>query len=443
MSAPQRQPDHLAMPAPPAEAVTEAAAPPEPAAQHEEPRRFRHGKKVTIVIRLLAHRSGGAERIYCELANMLAARGYEVSCLHYDQAPGKPFFHLDRRVELINLYPDPMPGVYRRAAFLSKLFFLPRTLRNRWAWFAHNDFFVRQLRDFFTLRRPDVVLTFMPPANTPALLAAAGTGIKVIPTNHNVPLEDYTSPERWDPNPLDRELRLKALDHAARIHVIFPRFGDWFPDHLRDRVVAMPNYVSEEILSAVPAGQREPFILAVGRLAGVKNYDTLLAAWALIAKDFPDWKVVVYGAGPRHKELLAEAKRLGVAESFRLPGHRGNLGEEYARMSIFCHPAYFEGFGLSVAEALALRMPVVAFSDCAGVNEFVVDGYNGLLVDRAGGAEALAGGLRRLIEDEALRRRLGDNGPASVTAFTPDRYVEAWIDLIEELTEPAADHGDA
>ena len=52
---------------------------------------------------------------------------------------------------------------------------------------------------------------------------------------------------------------------------------------LRGRVVAMPNYVSAEILRATPQAIREPYVLAVGRLAGVKNYDTLLAAWALIA----------------------------------------------------------------------------------------------------------------------------------------------------------------
>ncbi|MBN9021771.1 MAG: glycosyltransferase [Rhizobiales bacterium] len=405
--------------------------------------RFRHGKTVAIVIRLLAERSGGAERIYVELANMLAARGYEVTCLHYDQSRGKPFFPLDPRIELINLHPDPVPFGYRLRRWASRRPFFPASLRQKWGWAAANDIFVAQLRDYFTLRRPDVVLTFMPPANTPALLAAAGTGVKVIPTNHNVPEEDYTSPERWDPNPIDREVRLAALDHAARIHVIFPRFGDWFPSHLQSRIVAMPNYVSEEILEARPAPQREPIILAVGRLAKVKNYATLLDAWALIARDHPQWKVVIYGVGPQLKVLKAEAQRLGVEDSFILAGHRGNLGEEYARMSIFCHPAHFEGFGLSPAEALALGMPVVAFADCPGVNEFVFDGENGLMVDRAGGPAALAAALRRLIEDEALRRRLGDAGPASVASFTQEQYAERWIALIEELTDPAKAHGDA
>ena len=427
-----------------AQEETEAGEPQSGHARSDVAARFRHGKRIAIVIRLLVNRSGGAERIYCELANMLAARGYEVTCLHYDAAGGRPFFPIDPRVELINLHPDPPPIRHRLARWASRRFFVPRSLRDKWGWFAANDIFIAQLHDFFTLARPDVVLTFMPPANTPALLAAAGTGVKVVPTNHNVPLEDYTSPERWDPNPIDRKHRLEALDHAARIHVIFSRFGEWFPDHLRSRVVAMPNYVSGEFLSAVPKAVREPCILAVGRIAGVKNYDTLLAAWALIARDHPEWKVVVYGTGPQLKTLKAEAKRLGVEESFLLPGHRGNLGEEYARMSIFCHPAYFEGFGLSVAEALALGMPVVAFSDCAGVNEFVKDGYNGLMVDRAGGAPALAEALKRLIEDEALRRRLGDNGPESVAGFTEERYAQGWVDLIEELTESSTmANGDA
>lgn len=406
--------------------------------------RFRHGKKVAIVIRLLHNRSGGAERIYCELANMLSARGYEVTCLHYDAQPGRPFFAIDRKVEVINLYPETPLLRHRIGGWASRRSFVPASLREKWGWAARNETFVAQLRDYFTLRKPDVVLTFMPPANTPALLAAAGTGVKVVPTNHNVPAEDYTSPERWDPNPIDRKLRLEALDHAARIHVIFPRFGEWFPDHLRSRIVAMPNYVSKEILRARPEVRREPYILAVGRLAAVKNYDTLLSAWSLIAKDHPEWKVVVYGTGPELKALKAEASRLGVEDSFLLPGHRGNLGEEYARMSIFCHPAHFEGFGLAAAEALALKMPVIAFSDCPGVNEFVIDGYNGLMVDRAGGAPALAAALKRLIEDEPLRRKLGENGPESVSPFTEERYAQGWVDLIEELTEPAtAAHGDA
>ena len=102
-----------------------AAGPADDARQGDLAPRFRHGKKVAIVIRLLVNRSGGAERIYCELANMLTARGYEVTCLHYDAIPGKPFFAIDRRVELINLYPETPPLRHRLAHWFSRRFFVP------------------------------------------------------------------------------------------------------------------------------------------------------------------------------------------------------------------------------------------------------------------------------------------------------------------------------
>ena len=104
------------------------------AADRREPGRGRHSTRPGAPLSATArkspsssaswyNRSGGAERIYCELANMLTARGYEVTCLHYDAVPGKPFFAIDRRVEVINLYPEfraapPSHGALALAAFL-------------------------------------------------------------------------------------------------------------------------------------------------------------------------------------------------------------------------------------------------------------------------------------------------------------------------------------
>src|SRR3546814_13388076 len=96
-------------------------------------------------------------------------------------------------------------------------------VRNQAAWDRSNDLFVAQLRDYFRFVQPDVAVSLMPPANTPALIAVQGSGVQVVATNHNVPKEDYESPFRWDQNPVDRELRLKVLDNAAAIHVLFPR----------------------------------------------------------------------------------------------------------------------------------------------------------------------------------------------------------------------------
>jgi len=387
-------------------------------------------KHIVLVIRVLNGRSGGAERIYCELANFLEESGYRVTCLHFDSQAGEPFYHLNSRIERINLFGKNSKWITRRAA-VSK--YLPNKLGEQAAWDKENKFFVRQLRDYFTLVKPDVAISILPPANTPCLLAAKGTAVKVIPCNHNVPEQDYSNPKRWGKTSLDRRLRLSSLDNAAAIHVLFPDFGDWFPRHLHARITAIPNYISPGFSWPDPKPPREKTILAVGRLAEVKNYLQLIRSWSLLADDFPDWKVRIFGIGPQLKEMKAEIGRLGLKGRVDLPGHLVDLSGEYAKASIFCHPALFEGFGLSPAEALYLETPVLFYSDCSGVNEFVKDGLNGLAVQREGPDDNLANGLRRLMMDEELRHSLGANGPASVNGFTLEKYKARWIELIEKV----------
>ncbi len=401
-----------------------------------DPLAYRPKKKVALFIDLLVDRSGGAERIFIELANMLVARGYEVACLHYEQRAGRPFYRLDPRIELINLWLQRLPRAYRPLNALASQRFVPERLRNRLQWYLENGPVISQLRDYFLYSKPAVAISFLPPANTPALLASAGTPVKVIPTHHNVPAEDYDNPARWSRNPYDRKPRREALQHAAAIHVAFARFAEWFADDLRSKVVAIPNHVSSEILRAGPVSIRDKVVLAVGGLRPAKNYGALVEAWRLIAARYPDWKVVIYGAGPLKSKLASDVRAAGLDASFELAGQRTNLGEAYANGAIFCHPALCKGFDLAPLEALALEMPVVAYSDCAEVNPFVVDGQNGLLADRGGEPASLASALERLILDPELRQKLGGNGPASVAGLTEENFANAWVELIERVTAP-------
>ncbi|MFA1624376.1 glycosyltransferase [Rhizobium mongolense] len=401
-------------------------------------RKFEIGRHIVIVIRFLAGRSGGAERIYCELANMLSDEGFRVTCLHFDEKAGRPFYPVDPKVEVINLYGKTKTKAHRRAEALPSFKFVPDSWRNRANWIVKHDFFLEQLENYFRYNRTDLAISLLPSANTVTLIAGRRTNTKVVATNHNVPKEDYESPARWDPNPLDREMRLKALDHAAAIHVLFDDFGNWFPRHLQDRIVTIPNYISPEFSSHTPAPKREKIIVAAGRLAAVKNYLQLVRSWREVAADFPDWKVHLFGTGPQRHDLRSEVETLGISESFKLLGHRSDLGEVYATSSIFCHPAHHEGFGLAPAEALYLKTPVVFYDDCPGLSNFVKDGYNGVAVRKRSGTDGLAEGLRLLMANDELRQALAENGPRSVADFTVDNYRHRWMSLIDKLIGEAA-----
>lgn len=393
----------------------------------------RPAKRIALVINHVVNRAGGAERIFIELANMLVERGYEVSCVYFEKRDGKPYYPLDPRVELVNVFPKfSPPHPFPLSLLTSKPF--PVEMRNMARWRQNKGPIISLLREYYLATKPDVAISFLPPANTLALLASVGTDVKVIPTNHNVLTRDYLDPKRWSSNPHDRKERLKALRYATAIHVIFADFAEWLPPPLREKVVAVPNYVSKDVLRHRPEKEREKVILGVGRLMPVKNYGMLIQAWSILAPKYPDWRVVIYGEGPQKARLQAQIEALNLESSFELAGSRRDMGAEYRKMAILCHPAEFEGFGLAPAEALALEMPVVAFADCTGVNQFVFDGVNGLLPDRSGGPAALAEALEALMADEELRLRLGGNGPASVEAFTEERFANAWVELIERHT---------
>lgn len=402
------------------------APPPAPSA------RPRDRGRVLLVIRLLAGRAGGAERLFCDLASTLSAEGYDVTIATFDSVRTPWRYPVAPGVRFCDLWA-------RRARWAPALGGAARALPDVIAtaparWLGRNAAFVHALHGAIRELAPDVVVSFLPQANTPALIAGRLAGVPVVPTNHNVPERDYAARDRWDPNPVDRFLRLRALHAADRIHVLFPQFAAWFPAPLRERIVAIPNAIAAELDAPPPRDlARAKTIVAAGRLHPAKNYGVLVEAWAQIAARHPDWSVRLHGDGDERPALERAIAAHGVAGSFHLMGHTDDIRRAYLEGEIFAHPALHEGFGLAVAEAITSGLPVVAFSDCAGVDQIVTDGGNGLLVDRAGGAAALAAGLERLITDASLRERLRAQGPTSLERFSRAAFRSRWTALLDDV----------
>ncbi len=390
--------------------------------------------RVLLTIRLLSRRCGGAERMYAELANGLASCGYPVHCVYCDAGEAPPFYDFAPAVSLKNLRGRRA----RRKAGYRLLDLLGRAYpavpaAAPLAWLAKNLFFAVQLAAEVRRRRPDVVISFLPPANTVSLLVGLATGCKVIPTNHGVPELDYASEQRWDQNPVDRWLRLRLLRFAARIHVLSDAFVPWFSTQLQQRVVPIPNGVAADFRAPSSELERQPEVIAVGRLVPEKNHLVLLEAWSQIAHRHPHWRLRIFGDGPLREALERRIGEHDLRESVLLAGEDNHMEQVYSRASILCHPSLHEGFGLAVAEALACGVPVVAFSDCSGVKDLVRHGADGYLVERDGGAAGLAAALDHLISNHKERERMSRNALEGGRRFGVDRFVADWCSLINEV----------
>jgi phosphatidyl-myo-inositol dimannoside synthase len=157
------------------------------------------------------------------------------------------------------------------------------------------------------------------------------------------------------------------------------------------------------------------WLLSVARLTRHKGIDTALQALARLKGRYPDLRYAVVGSGEEEEALAAEARDLGVADRVRfltdvpdrdLPALY-NCAELYLGVSRMMEQRV-EGFGISLAEASACGVPVIA-GRSGGIPAAVRDGDTGLLVT-AEQPDAVAEAVERLLDDAPLRARLGAAG---------------------------------
>jgi glycosyltransferase involved in cell wall biosynthesis len=136
------------------------------------------------------------------------------------------------------------------------------------------------------------------------------------------------------------------------------------------------------------------------------------------------------GEGPDRNAIEAEIRRLELQGRVRLAGERSDVPELLAESDVFVLSSRSEGLPVSVLEAMAAELPVVA-TDVGGLAELVVDGETGILVP-PGDEAALTEALGRVVEDRELRRRLGAAGRARAeSSFDLSEFRRAHLELYE------------
>ena len=190
--------------------------------------------------------------------------------------------------------------------------------------------------------------------------------------------------------------------------------------------VVIRNAIDAALRPVARPGTNPPRIVTVGRLQEPKDPLSLVRALAkLRGRPF---HALIVGEGPGRPAVEAELRRLGLAATVELAGEREDVAEILAASQVFVLSSRSEAAPVSVLEAMAAGLPVVA-SRVGGLPELVVEGETGLLVE-PGDPEELAAALARLLDDPALRERLGSAGRARVeTHFALDAFLAAHLEL--------------
>jgi glycosyltransferase involved in cell wall biosynthesis len=192
---------------------------------------------------------------------------------------------------------------------------------------------------------------------------------------------------------------LAASPHTRR------RIGERWPE-LEDRVAEVFNPVDADRFTP-GRPPRDPCVLLTARLRDRrKNVEMLIRALARVHEEHPSTRLVLAGDEP-DAALHALVARLGLGTVTTFAGHVAGdeLPRLYQRATIFALPSRQEGLGISVQEAMAAGLPVVA-TRCGGPENLIVNDETGLLVPN-GDERAMAAAISALVADAGRRTRLG------------------------------------
>lgn len=171
-----------------------------------------------------------------------------------------------------------------------------------------------------------------------------------------------------------------------------------------------------------------PAVLYVGMLTKRKRPELVLE----LARRNPKAQFLFAGAPTGDYDLVAEIRGVPNAKWVENVG-RKDLGVLFASADVFVFPSLYEGFGMVIAEAMASGCPVIA-SRHYGPGELIEDGEDGLLIDPSDPTAELGGftaALRRVLEDEDLRRKLRENGRRKAEEkFDWDKLAREWQEVL-------------
>lgn len=381
---------------------------------------------------------GGVEKVFSNMANEFIKRGYEVSVVFSDNKEGKPYFELDERVQCYNLKHLVIEG--KKYDIPDKKFPLSsKILREIIRPFNKN--YAREMKENFlgniiadNLKRvldkekPDLIISHRA-LTTKYLMVDAKTNIPVISMFHDDPkdiLETATMQVK------------KSIENSACVQVLLPyavKYVEKYCNYFKEKIVIIPNAV-KQFAETVKYDEKDKFkIIYIARLSKrPKQQHLLIQAFSLLKNDFKNWQVELWGPTADEnydKELIKLISDNKLDENVKLCGTTNEVDKAMKTADIFAYTSLYEGFGIALAEAMSIGLPVIGIKECLAVNDLIKDKETGLLCHN--NPEDIANKLKMLMSNIELRRKLGTSAHAAMKEYEAEKIWNKWDTLVKQI----------
>ena len=356
------------------------------------------------------NRIGGAERQVVLLAKGLARRGWRVTVIALSGTPGK------------------MDAELRAAGIVFLSLQMRKGLADPRGWL--------RLNAWLRTQHPEILHAHLPHAAWMARWSRLAAPVRVVlDTIHTAGTGTRGRKlgyrcSRWLTD------QVTAVSNGAAEAWLAARMAR------QDQLEIVPNGIDTKIWKPDPAARaalraqlklhNEFLWLAAGRLEPVKNFSTLLRAFASLPGNA---HLVVAGSGSQAAALMSQARSLGIENRVRFPGFQPDLLRWMRAADGFVLSSLWEGLPVSLLEAGAGALPCVSTA-VAGATEIVADGHTGLLV-HSHDPEPLKNAMLRLMEtDVSTRQAMGSRARESVAArYSIDSVLDRWEHLYARLLD--------
>ncbi|WP_051325558.1 glycosyltransferase family 4 protein [Glycomyces tenuis] len=375
---------------------------------------------------------GGTIKTTINTAEALVERGHDVTLVSCIRNREVPDFDIDPRITVDSLWDVRKPGDGgERLSFMDRRrakrdSYLDRAQVNNMR--ESSALFDRRVKQFMEKVDTDILVTTQVTLNLYAARYARPDTIVV--GQEHLYLDNYKPP-----------VRQLIKDNYHRLHSIVTitesdarAYREALPD-CADRIAVIPNSIPAH--RGELSTQNEPMIMAAGRLAKMKGFNTLIEAFGEIAHRYPEWGMRIYGRGTERKRLQQLIGEYGLRARIKLMGPVSPLDDEWSKASIAAVTSHYEAFGLVIVEAMSAGLAVVSSAVEHGPIEIIDHEENGLLFESKN-VEALSQALARLMDDRELRCRLAEAGRVTARAYEPEQVVGLHEELFERMLKEHA-----
>lgn len=370
------------------------------------------------------YRPAGMERVLANKANWLArqvdAQGkqeYDLIIATSDQKGRPSAFQLDQRIRTVDLGINYEEN--NGQSFLNKLIHYPgKQLRHR-----------SRLKALIRKEKPDIVVSMF--CNDEGFVPSIANGAKTVLEIHFSRFKrlQYGRKGFWAlADRLRSNMDIRTASRFDRFVVLTEEDAGYWGN--LPNLTVIPN--ARTFTVDTPATLDSKTVIAVGRYNFQKQFEVLIDAWKLLAKEFSDWTLRIAGDGEERAFLERRIADYGLQDSVFL-GPETDMKSTYKNSSILAMTSRYEGLPMVLLEAQACGLPIVSFACKCGPKDVITDGVDGFLVEE-GNTTDFADKLFTLMADKDLRKSMGSAAYKASERYDEEKIMARWETLFNELT---------